>query len=77
MFHNFHIFCHKQQKYEAPGLLGPGCALTNVNIYKSYIYIYNTVENILLSDIIANNDVKLYTNEIGVSGIINRKIYIH
>ena len=41
LFHHFRIFCYKQQKHEATGLLGPGCALTYVNIYKMTC-IYNT-----------------------------------
>ena len=39
LFHHFRIFCYKQQKHEATGLLGPGCALTYVNIYEWQTYV--------------------------------------
>ena len=59
LFHHNRIVCYEQQKHEPMGLLGPGCASTYVDVYKSHMYITYTVGNKILCDIVANNDVWL------------------
>ena len=57
LFDHFRIFGFEQQTHEPTGLLGPGCALTDVDIYTSHTLALTGNVDFIISDYIHVCDI--------------------